>query len=224
VKTRIVAQRHQVVRLDRELRAGINARLTNRILRAVEQSLPNVDAVIVCDYGKGVVTQPLLNAIKPLCHQHGLWLSLDPKPVHEINLAGLSLVTPNRKEIFELARLSDETRHDNPLKDRNLMTAAKRALNELRPVILLVTLGEQGMLLCLRDEPPFHIPTFAREVFDVSGAGDAVIAAFTLGIAAGASPVEAAILANHVAGVVVGKVGTATASPEELLKSFNHRS
>ena len=93
-------------------------------------------------------------------------------------------------------------------------------MNELRPAVLLITLGELGMLLCQRGQKPFHIPTVAQEVFDVSGAGDTVIATFTLAIAAGASPMEAAILSNHAAGIVVGKVGTATASPEELLASF----
>jgi len=177
-------------------------------------------AVIVGDYGKGVITQPLLDGIKALCRSHGVWLSFDPKPVHHLNLAGLSLITPNRKEAFELARLPDETRHPNPLADANLMLAAERLLNELRPAVLLITLGELGMLLCQRGQKPFHIPTVAQEVFDVSGAGDTVIATFTLAIAAGASPVEAAILSNHSAGIVVGKIGTATASSEELIASF----
>ena len=100
------------------------------------------------------------------------------------------------------------------------MQAAERLLNELRPAVLLVTLGELGMLLCQRGQKPFHIPTVAQEVFDVSGAGDTVIATFTLAVAAGASPLEAAILSNHAAGIVVGKIGTATATPEELLHSF----
>ena len=91
----------------------------------------------------------------------------------------------------------------------------------LRPAVLLITLGELGMLLCQRGQKPFHIPTVAQEVFDVSGAGDTVIATFTLAVAAGASPLEAAILSNHAAGIVVGKIGTATTTPEELLKSFN---
>jgi bifunctional ADP-heptose synthase (sugar kinase/adenylyltransferase) len=93
-------------------------------------------------------------------------------------------------------------------------------LNELQPALLLITLGDQGLLLCQRGRKPFHIPTVAREVFDVSGAGDTVIASFTLAIAAGASPVEAAIFANHAAGAVVGKVGTATVAPAELLAGF----
>ena len=96
----------------------------------------------------------------------------------------------------------------------------ERVLNELRPAVLLITLGEQGMLLCEHGRPPYHIPTVAKEVFDVSGAGDTVIATFTLAIAAGASQIEAAILSNHAAGIVVGKIGTATVAPEELLASF----
>jgi len=223
VKTRIVAQQQQVVRIDRETRDGLDARLTGRLLGEIKSKLPKADAVIVGDYGKGVVTQPLLNEIKLLCRARGVWLSLDPKPVHHLNLAGFSLITPNRKETFELANLPDETRHPDPLADKNLMLAAERLHNELHPAVLLITLGELGMLLCQRGQKPFHIPTVAQEVFDVSGAGDTVIAVFTLAIAAGASPLEAAVLSNHAAGIVVGKVGTATASPEELLKSFRRR-
>jgi D-beta-D-heptose 7-phosphate kinase/D-beta-D-heptose 1-phosphate adenosyltransferase len=137
-----------------------------------------------------------------------------------LNLAALSLITPNRKETFELAGIEDETRHADPLKDQNLVAAAGKLLKELEPALLLITLGEQGMLLCQRNRKLFHIPTAAQEVFDVSGAGDTVIASFTLAIAGGASPLEAAIISNHAAGVVVGKIGTATVSPEELLASF----
>jgi len=221
VKTRIVAHKQQVVRIDRETRDGLDTKLTGRLLAGLKAKLPRTTAVIVGDYGKGVVTQPLLNEIKSLCRARGIWLSFDPKPVHNLNLSGLSLITPNRKEAFELANLPDETRNANPLADKNLMLVAERLLNELRPAVLLITLGEQGMLLCQRGQKPFHIPTVAQEVFDVSGAGDTVIATFTLAIAAGASPLEAAILSNHAAGIVVGKIGTATTSPEELLKSFN---
>jgi rfaE bifunctional protein kinase chain/domain len=223
VKTRIVAHQQQVVRVDRETRDGLDGKLTGKLIAALKTKLDEADAVIVGDYGKGVVTQPLLNEIKSLCHERGVWLSLDPKPVHHLNLSGLSLITPNRKEAFELADLPDETRAENPLADKNLMLVAERLLNELRPAVLLITLGELGMLLCQRGQKPFHIPTVAQEVFDVSGAGDTVIATFTLAIAAGASPVEAAILSNHAAGIVVGKVGTATTNSEELLASFGNR-
>ena len=115
---------------------------------------------------------------------------------------------------------SDETRHADPLADPNLLQVAEKLLHELRPAVLLITLSESGMLLCRRGHKPFHIPTLAQEVFDVSGAGDTVIAAFTAAIAAGASPIEAAIVSNHAAGIVVGKIGTATATSEELLASF----
>jgi D-beta-D-heptose 7-phosphate kinase/D-beta-D-heptose 1-phosphate adenosyltransferase len=222
VKTRIVAYKQQVVRIDRETRDGLDEKFTAQLLGAVKSKLKNADAVIVGDYGKGVVTQLLLNEIKSLCRARGVWLSFDPKPVHHLNLNGLSLITPNRKEAFELANLPDDTRNHNPLADKNLMLVAERLLNELRPAVLLITLGELGMLLCQRGQKPFHIPTVAQEVFDVSGAGDTVIATFTLAIAAGASPIEAAILSNHAAGIVVGKIGTATTTTEELLKSFKH--
>jgi D-beta-D-heptose 7-phosphate kinase/D-beta-D-heptose 1-phosphate adenosyltransferase len=221
VKTRIVAHKQQLVRIDRETRDGLDAKLTGRLLAQLKSKLPQADAVIVGDYGKGVVTQPLLNEIKSLCRARSVWLSFDPKPVHHLNLSNLSLITPNRKEAFELANLPDETRDANPLADKNLMLVAERLLNELRPAVLLITLGELGMLLCRRGQKPFHIPTVAQEVFDVSGAGDTVIATFTLAIAAGASPLEAAILSNHAAGIVVGKIGTAITTSEELLKSFS---
>ena len=220
VKTRVVAHKQQIVRIDRETRDGLNPALTRQLLTMTESMVPNAAAVIVGDYGKGVVTQPLLEELKGICRRHGVWLSLDPKPVHHLDLSGLSLITPNRKEAFELTGLEDETRQNNPLADANLMRAANQLLNELRPAVLLITLGELGMLLCRHGHKPFHIPTVAQEVFDVSGAGDTVIATFTLAVAAGASPLEAAIISNHAAGIVVGKAGTATVAPEELLASF----
>ena len=220
IKTRIVAHQQQVVRVDREARHELSASDVQKLLRVLEQQIDAADAVIVGDYGKGVVTQSLLESVKVLCRDRGLWLSVDPKPVHHLNLAALSLITPNRKEAFELAGVSDGGRSANPLEDKSLMSVVERLLNELRPAILLITLGDQGMLLCQRGQTAIHIPTVAQEVFDVSGAGDTVIASFTLAVAAGASPLEAAVISNHAAGVVVGKVGTAIVTPEELLASF----
>jgi len=220
IKTRIVAHQQQVVRVDRESKQELGATDAQTILRALEDEMGRTDAVIVADYGKGVVTQSLLEGVKALCRERGVWLSVDPKPVHHLNLAALSLITPNRKEAFELAGIPDGARFNNPLDDKALLQVVDRLLNELRPALLLITLGDQGMLLCQRGQRPFHIPTVAQEVFDVSGAGDTVIASFTLAIAAGASPVEAAIISNHAAGVVVGKMGTAIVTAEELLASF----
>ncbi|MBL9170130.1 MAG: D-glycero-beta-D-manno-heptose-7-phosphate kinase [Verrucomicrobiales bacterium] len=220
IKTRIVAHRQQVVRVDRESKEELDEAATRGLIAAVARDIRHCDAVIVGDYGKGLVSQTLLDALKELCRAHGVWLSLDPKPVHRLDLRGLSLITPNRKEAFELARMTEAPRDRDPLRDKGLRAVARALFEELEPALLLITLGEQGMLLCQRDTPPLHIPTVAQEVFDVSGAGDTVIACFTLAIASGASPVEAALLSNHAAGVVVGKIGTAVVSPEEISRSL----
>lgn len=219
-KIRVIAHQQQVTRVDRETRADLQGKSTRKLVESLKDQLSKSDAVIVGDYGKGVVTQPLLDEVKRLCRERGIWVSLDPKPVHHLSLFGLSLITPNRNEALDLAGMPDGGRHAEPLRDTTLLEAANRLLREYQPALLLITLGDQGMLLCQRGRKPYHIPTAAQEVFDVSGAGDTVIASFTLAIAAGASPVEAAIFSNHAAGVVVGKVGTATVTPEEVLASF----
>jgi D-beta-D-heptose 7-phosphate kinase/D-beta-D-heptose 1-phosphate adenosyltransferase len=220
IKTRIVAHRQQVVRVDRETAGDLDDKTTARLLAALDKSLQRADALILGDYAKGVITQRLLEETRRLCHDRGVWLSLDPKPSHSLDLSGLSLLTPNRREAFELAGLPDNCNGAPPSSDAALLGVADKLLEELQPALLLITLGEQGLLLCQRGRRPFHVPTAAREVFDVSGAGDTVIASFTLAIVAGASPVEAALFSNHAAGVVVGKVGTATVTPREMLASF----
>lgn len=220
IKTRIIAQHQQLVRVDREESHPLNRKALARLLEAIEERIYQADAVIVGDYGKGVVTQPLLDRLKEICRERGVWLSLDPKPINRLDLTGLSLITPNRKEAFELAGRIDGTRAPHPLEDKNLLAVVEDLISRLQPAALLVTLGDQGMLLCRRGTPPYHIPTVAQEVFDVSGAGDTVIASFTLAVAAGASPEEAAIISNHAAGVVVGKIGTATLTADELVQSF----
>jgi D-beta-D-heptose 7-phosphate kinase/D-beta-D-heptose 1-phosphate adenosyltransferase len=220
IKTRIIAHHQQMVRVDRESTAPLTSKNLRRLLGAIEDRIEQTDAVIVGDYGKGVVTQEMLDAIRQICHERGVWLSLDPKPVNGLNLEGLSLITPNRKEAFELAGLHDSLRPAKPLEDESLLETADIILERLHPALLLITLGDQGMLLCRRGEKHFHIPTVAQEVFDVSGAGDTVIGSFTMAIAGGASPREAAIISNHCAGVVVGKLGTATLTREELFASF----
>jgi D-beta-D-heptose 7-phosphate kinase/D-beta-D-heptose 1-phosphate adenosyltransferase len=220
-KTRIVAGQQQITRLDRETRGGIDAAQTRELLRRLDTAIPKADAVVIGDYGKGVVSQALLDGVRERCKRTGCWLSFDPKPVHRLDLKGLSLLTPNRKETFELAGIEDSRRDPDPMRDAALLEAVQRIQEVFRPALLLVTLGELGMLLCRREVGPLHIPTVAQEVFDVSGAGDTVIAAFTLAISAGASPVEAAVFSNHAAGVVVGKLGTATVTPGELLATFS---
>lgn len=219
-KTRVVAHQQQVVRIDRETKLAGDARTARRLLADVEKVIESADAIIVGDYNKGVVTQELLEGLVALRRSRGVWLSLDPKPTHQLDVSGVSLITPNRAELFELAGMTDETRHRNPLRDRNLLAAVKNVQKRYQPALLLVTLSEQGMLLAQRGARPVVIPTVAQEVYDVSGAGDTVIASFTAAIAAGASPLEATIFSNHAAGMVVGKVGTATVTPRELAASF----
>ena len=219
-KTRVVAHQQQVVRIDRETKPTEDLRITKRLLNAVEKDIAAADAIIVADYNKGVVTQELIEGLRTLCRPRGIWLSLDPKPSHQLEVSGLSLITPNRTELFELAGMTDEGRHKNPLRDKYLMVAVKAVQVKYQPALLLVTLSEQGMLLAQRGARPVVVPTMAQEVYDVSGAGDTVIASFTIAIAAGASPLEATIFSNQAAGLVVGKIGTATVSPKELAASF----
>jgi D-glycero-beta-D-manno-heptose-7-phosphate kinase len=222
IKTRIIAHRQQIVRVDRETPLPLDQAATRRFLAQLERRLKAADAVILGDYGKGVVTQTLLDRVKGICYARGAWLSVDPKPVHYLDLSRVSLLTPNRKEAFEIAGVEDGTRGGPPEEDDGLLQTAEKLLRDLRPALLLITLGDNGMLLCQSGQPSLLIPTVAREVFDVSGAGDTVIATFTLAILAGASPLEAAILSNHAAGIVVGKLGTATVTSEELLANFGH--
>lgn len=220
VKMRIVCGQQQIVRLDRETNTLPRASEAGSLLLKLEAALDRADAVIVGDYGKGMVSQRLLDRLRRGCRKRGLWLSLDPKPKHALDLHGLSLITPNRREAFLLADLSDTTRHSDPMLDSQLLCAASKLLKKLQPKVLLLTLGELGMLLCLPGESPQHIQTVAKEVYDVSGAGDTVIASFTLAISAGATPLEAAWFANHAAGVAVGKIGTAIVTPLELRRSI----
>ena len=145
-------------------------------MRLLEQNIDSADALVVGDYGKGIVTQPLLDSLKEICRAHGVWLSVDPKPAHVLDLSGVSLLTPNRKEAFELAGVSDTSRCTNPLKDEELDHGGGKTPGTISPAILLITLGEHGMLLCENGKQSVHIPTVAQQVFDVSGAGDTVIA------------------------------------------------
>ena len=207
-KTRLIAQHQQLCRVDRERCAPLTSEEAAKVIGFV-RSQRKFDAIIVCDYGKGFVTQAFLDAVKRLAPV----VTLDPKPTRTLRLGGLTAMTPNRLETLQLAGL--------PAGDTDWRAAGEAVLRKWRPTMLLSTLGEQGMCLFQRGAEPVHIPTVAREVFDVSGAGDTVIAAFTLALASGATPAEAAMISNHAAGVVVGKLGTATCKPGELLASFH---
>ncbi len=155
-KTRIIARASPAWWFGWTVRAGLHVdeQTTGRVLAALDRSLRNGDALILGDYAKGVVSQHLLDQVRNLCRLRGVWLSVDPKPSHQLNLSRVSLLTPNRKEAFELAGVPDSSRGAPPLKDSGLMRAADKLLTELQPALLLITLGDQGMLLCQHKERP----------------------------------------------------------------------
>ena len=211
-KTRIMARNQQLCRVDRELPPEPYALNPESDFEALDARLATADAVIVSDYGKGFVDQSLVERILLKRSSPSVIVALDPKPRRRLNHKGVDLLTPNRSEALELAHLDKE---DHAFFPAELICAA---IHELYgPRYLAITLGSEGMLLSEGGEMGETIPTAAREAFDVSGAGDTVIASLALALAAGASFRDAAVLANAAAGLVVGKVGTATTDSEEIL-------
>jgi D-beta-D-heptose 7-phosphate kinase/D-beta-D-heptose 1-phosphate adenosyltransferase len=216
LKTRIVARNQQVVRVDRERKAPLSAERTERAMRLLDRAIVGVDAIIVADYGKGCLTQPLADYICRSAAEHGKILTVDPHPHTSLQWRNATAIKPNRAEAFLAAGLRPSDPVEPALRDGPLLAAATALFGVWGTRNLLITLGEQGMLLLDPAAPPYHTPARAKEVFDVSGAGDTAIAVFTLGLAAGASPAEAAELANCASGIVVGKLGTATVTAAEL--------
>ncbi len=217
VKTRIIARQQQLVRVDRETHRALLPGLFDEAMRRFEAMLPGLDGVILEDYGKGLFTQELLDHIAGAARTAGKIVTGDPNVQNSLVWRGLTAVKPNRSEAFHFAGMSAREDGD-PIGSG--FRAARLLRAQWNPELTLVTLGEHGMVLIEGDETASHIPTRAREVFDVSGAGDTAIALFTLALCAGAGPREAAEMANHASGVVVGKLGTATLTPDELLASF----
>lgn len=216
VKTRIIAERQQVVRVDWETPGSVTARSREKLIENVRSAVRQATGVVLEDYGKGVICQEIVDAVLEEAKGRGIPVGLDPKENHELRVEGITVGTPNRKEAFTMAGMVETKPHENPLRDKALRRVAEILMEKWRPQILMITLGPQGMLL-VTDSTVRHVPTRAREVFDVSGAGDTVIATCVLALSAGASPLEAAELSNYAAGVVVGKIGTATCTPNELL-------
>lgn len=220
VKTRIIARNQQVVRVDRERPAALTAAQTDAARDYLAGAIAAVDGIVVADYGKGFLTQELAGHICEAARVHGKVLTVDPHPHTSLVWRGATAIKPNRIEAFNAAGLPMTPPVEPATADQPLLASAQRLMSAWRPGCLLVTLGEQGMLLFENSAEPYHIPARAKEVFDVSGAGDTAIAVFTLGLAVGASRREAAELANHASGIAVGKLGTATVTPAELEASF----
>jgi D-beta-D-heptose 7-phosphate kinase/D-beta-D-heptose 1-phosphate adenosyltransferase len=209
VKTRVIAHHQQVVRVDREQPEPLHARTIEQLIAAISTRIDAVDALVIEDYGKGVITRQLLEAVIPLARKQRKIITVDPKQEHFDLYRHVSALTPNLAEAGEaLGRELDS--------NADVQKAGEEILRRLECDGLLITLGENGMCLFERGGCCTQIPTVAQEVFDVAGAGDTVIATFTLSLASGASMIHAARIANCAAGIVVGKLGVAVVTPEEL--------
>jgi D-beta-D-heptose 7-phosphate kinase/D-beta-D-heptose 1-phosphate adenosyltransferase len=217
VKTRVIAHNQQVVRVDREDDSPLEDSFFIKIKSFLKNRINDHDGIIISDYKKGVVTKDLIKYINRVARKNNIVVAVDPKVGHLDYYRGVSLITPNQKEASEMS-------HTEIIDESTLVDAGKLLLNDLKCKAVLVTRGKDGMTLFEKDKRKQKIKTVAREVFDVTGAGDTVIAAFTLAYVSGASLKRAAEIANHAAGIVVGEVGTATTTADEIFQSLNHSS
>ena len=209
IKTRIVAHSQQVVRVDREERRPVNEESTGRILATLQEELHKSDAILIADFGKGVLTRSLMDGIRSLGQGGQTILAVDPTVRNLALYKDVTIITPNNYEAQQMSGIQIED-------DQSLRRAGEHLLEGLGCQMVLITQGDKGMTLFEGNGQTTQIPTVARKVFDVSGAGDTVIATFTLALAAGLKPGEAALLANLAAGIVVGEVGTATVAASKL--------
>ena len=210
IKTRIIAHSQQVVRADREDAFEISEKIEQRILDRFNSVRDKISGVIISDYGKGVITQSLLEKIIPICKENKIFVAVDPKETHFFNYKRVSVITPNHHEAGFAAGRRIKT-------DEDLNYVGKHLLEKLQAESILITRGEKGMALFNANGEVDYFPTVAKKVFDVTGAGDTVISAFVASIAAGATLKEATVISNCAAGIVVGEIGTATATVPQLV-------
>jgi D-beta-D-heptose 7-phosphate kinase/D-beta-D-heptose 1-phosphate adenosyltransferase len=213
LKTRVIAHNQQVVRADRESRAQICAEVENRVVEIFRREIEQAEAVVISDYNKGLLTDSLLRRTLAEAQERNLTVCADPKSRSFARYQPLTIITPNNQEAAEAAGVAIED-------EASLIAAGRKILDSIDCRAVLVTRGEEGMSLFTSKGDVTHIPTVAQEVYDVTGAGDTVIATLALALAVGASMVEAAMLANHAAGVVVAKLGTAAVARDELMATI----
>ena len=213
LKTRIIAHNQQVVRADRESRRPVSPEIEDEIIDLFRREMEKADALVVSDYNKGLLTESLLARALEAARTSNLTVCIDPKARNFSRYQPLTIITPNTQEAAEAAGIAIED-------EASLIEAGRRILAGIDCRAALITRGEEGMSLFTSGGEMTHIPTVAREVYDVTGAGDTVIATLAVALAAGASFVEAAVLANHAAGVVVGKLGTAAVARDELMTTL----
>ena len=214
VKTRVIARQQQVVRVDRDSRASIGEDTLRQVRTQLEACIAQTDAIIFADYGKGFLTQEVVELIASIARPHGKIMVVDPNPSNPVHWREMTAIKPNR---IETAAALGAPLDPDP---RSLREGAQKLQAKWATGIILITLGEHGMWLFDGDQEPYHTAARAKEVFDVSGAGDTAIALFTLALASGANAREAAEIANLASGVVVGKLGTATLTPADLLSAL----
>ena len=219
VKTRIIARQQQVVRIDRERVSALSKEIEDSCIETIKGLLPEIDAIILEDYGKGFLQQSFVDRIAVLAA--GKTITADPSPRNKLQWKGVTAVKPNRSEAFSAANEPWNEPAEDPTRDRALLAVGQKLLKVWAPKQLLITLGDQGMILFTSDKSPYYIPPRAREVYDLSGAGDTAIAFYTLALLAGATAVEAAEISNYASSVVVAKFGTATVTPQELRDVFS---
>jgi D-beta-D-heptose 7-phosphate kinase/D-beta-D-heptose 1-phosphate adenosyltransferase len=210
-KTRIIAQNQQVVRLDRESRKSISPESVDKLLRFIKDELDNLDVIVVADYGKGVISESMMKGLRDLVRGTSVKLTVDPKKGNFEYYEGVDVITPNHHEAGDFCRFEI-------IDEKSMIRAGKHMLEKLMCRAVLITQGKDGMTLFESGGALQHIPTVAKEVFDVTGAGDTVIGTFSLCLASGLDFMSAAILSNMAAGFVVGRLGASTVKPADLRK------
>ncbi len=224
-KQRVIAESQQLMRIDYEdlqqVSDSIRQKIADSLIALIKTG--KLDAIIFEDYAKGMLDENMVQQIVDVATEYDCITALDPNPRHLMNITDLTVMKPNRLEAFGIAGMVYTEPTDKVEDDENLMKVAKILMDRYRPKYLLISLAAQGMAIFKQDGSFTVSPTRAYEVFDVSGAGDTVISAFSLALATGADSKDAAEIANHAAGVVVEKVGTVTVTKEELVASFNEK-
>jgi len=209
IKTRIIAHSQQIVRADREDQHELDHEAESKVLKKFMAAVDTIQAVIISDYGKGVITKTLLGKVIEICLEKDIFIAVDPKETNFYNYRHVSVITPNHHEAgFAYGR--------RIVSEKDLVEVGTGLLQKLEAKSILITRGAEGMSLFQGGAEPTHIPTFTRKVFDVTGAGDTVIASFVAAVCAGADLVEAAIVANAGAGITIGEIGTATVTVSQL--------
>ncbi|MCD6407892.1 D-glycero-beta-D-manno-heptose-7-phosphate kinase [bacterium] len=210
-KTRIIARTQQLVRIDREKREKLNFREAGMIKEIIKEKINKVDGVIISDYGKGMITEGIIKELRKLKEKYGKITTIDPKVEHFSYYKKFTCLTPNRFEASEAVHKKAENLTE-------LIDTGIKIKNKLSPDYLIITIGKEGMIVF--EKNIYHIPSVAKEVYDVTGAGDTVIGILTLCLSAGADILVSSIISNIAAGIVVGKLGTATVKQDEVKKFF----